>query len=425
MNKWSCHAGISKLIRLADEQHKSLQMIWDFTRDNGMYEGHWFSKGFMQLFEDDYDSATDDVFASMNQSSTGTRRLAERIGEARDLLEAADRQVETSLARLHEVNEAIQVPAVAKGYAGIINYGGMEAQPEHPPGTAVRGWMARPRTRSTQSAASCRSAITPTRSSTASPPMRSLTTSWRQTMTDVTIDLLDPASSLAATSPGGGNYIDALRDDCGYVIQGVDWVARQINPSWDLVALIFEPISGDFDGVQALAANWRATGHALGSLGANYGALSQAVPHVWEGRAADRAAGRMLKMGEAFDLQRETCEMMGEALDCMLTATRAVCETVAALLNLVDDAVVKLLASAWGLAREVISGGATVRKIIGLVDQTISLIKTLDTLVPKIIGVLGDLRRLFIALDAAFALGAAATNTGPGTKIDDVAGVGF
>ena len=112
----------------------------------------------------------------------------------------------------------------------------------------------------------------------------------------------------------------------------------------------------------------------------------------------------MLEMGQAFDLQRETCHMMSEALDCMLTATQAVCETVASLLSLVDDLVIKLLASFWGVAKEILSGGATVRKIIS---------------------VLGDLRMLFKTLDAAFAFGAAATNASPGHKIDDVAGVGF
>lgn len=243
-------------------------------------------------------------------------------------------------------------------------------------------------------------------------------------MTDVSIDLLDPRSSLIATSSGGGHYIDSLRDDCGYVIQGIDWIVRKITP-YDLIALIFEPISGDFDGVQALSANWRATGDALGSLGANYGALSQAVPYVWEGRAADRATHRMLKMGQAFDLQRETCDLMGEALDCMLTATQAVCEGVASLLSLVDDLVVKLLASFWGWAKEVATGGATVRRIVNLIDETISLIKTLDTLVPKIIAVLGDLKTLFKSLDVAFAFAAVATNTSPGHKIDDVTGAGF
>lgn len=244
-------------------------------------------------------------------------------------------------------------------------------------------------------------------------------------MGDLALDLLVPTEALVASTPSGDNYIDSLRDDCGYVIQGIDWVVRKIRSDWDLIALIFEPIAGDFDGVKALAANWESAGRALGYLGGNYAALSQAVPHVWEGRAADRAATRMQDMAEAFDLQRETSEMMSTALECMLTATQAVCEAVASLLSLVDDAVVKLLASFWGWAKEIATGGSTVRKIIRYIDDAISLIKTLDTLVPKLIAVLGDLRMLFKGLDAVFAFAAVETNTRPGHMIDDVAGAGF
>jgi hypothetical protein len=74
-------------------------------------------------------------------------------------------------------------------------------------------------------------------------------------MTDISVDLLDPRSSLVPTTGSGGSYIDQLRDDCGYVIQGIDWVVRQINSSWDLIALIFDPIAGDFDGVRSVSAN--------------------------------------------------------------------------------------------------------------------------------------------------------------------------
>lgn len=244
-------------------------------------------------------------------------------------------------------------------------------------------------------------------------------------MTDLALGLDDAASSLVATTSTGSHYIDQLRDDCGYVIQGIDWVVRRIRSDWDLLALIFEPLAGDFDGVRAVAANWRATGTALTSLGGNYGALTAAVPQVWEGKAAQRAAARMLEMGRAFDLQGETCALMAEALDCMLTATQAVCETVASLLQLVDDLVIKLLASAWSWAKEIATGGATVRRIIRLIDQAIGLIKTLDTLVPKIIAVLGDLRMLFRGLDVAFGFAAAGSNSMAGSAVDDVAAVGF
>lgn len=119
-------SGIRALIRLTREQHEHHRAIWSFTREQGLYEGHWFDKGFLSLFRGDYDAATDDVFMSMSEASTGTHRLAERIDHSRQLLDHADRSVEITMVGLQEVNEAVQVPTPLKGYGGLTNYGGIE-----------------------------------------------------------------------------------------------------------------------------------------------------------------------------------------------------------------------------------------------------------------------------------------------------------
>lgn len=124
-------AGIRALIRMTREQHDQHRAIWGFTRDQQLYEGHWFDRGFLSLFRGDYDAATDVVFSSMSESSTGTHRLVERISHSRDLLEDADRQVETTMVGLREVSEAVQVPGLVKGYAGLTNLGGIETPGEH------------------------------------------------------------------------------------------------------------------------------------------------------------------------------------------------------------------------------------------------------------------------------------------------------
>lgn len=125
--------GIRSLMRLTREQHDHLRAIWEFTRDQQLYESHWFDKGFLKLFQGDYDAATDDVFASLSNSSDGTYRLVERIGHSRDLLAQADRDVETTMAGLHEVTEAVEAPEFANRYGGITNVGGVETPPEKPP----------------------------------------------------------------------------------------------------------------------------------------------------------------------------------------------------------------------------------------------------------------------------------------------------
>ncbi len=123
--------GIRALIRLARQQHEHHQAIWDFTRDLDLYEGHWFDKGFLSLFQGDYDSATDDVFAGMSTASTGTSKLVDRVEDARDDLENADAQIGVSMSTLEEAEEAVQVPEFVKRYGGVTNLGGAETPGRH------------------------------------------------------------------------------------------------------------------------------------------------------------------------------------------------------------------------------------------------------------------------------------------------------
>lgn len=122
--------GVRALIRLARQQHEHHRAIWDFTRDQQLYEGKWFDKGFLSLFQGDYDSATDDVFAGMNDASRGTSTLVGRIEHSRDQLDEADRGVEVTMNKLTEVQEAVQVPEFVKRYGGTLNIGGAEPPSE-------------------------------------------------------------------------------------------------------------------------------------------------------------------------------------------------------------------------------------------------------------------------------------------------------
>lgn len=124
-------AGIRALIKLTRQQHEHHRAIWDFTRDLDLYEGHWFDKGFLSLFQGDYDSATDDVFAGMNEASTGTSTLVERMKEARDDIEKADLAVDVTMNKLTEVQESVQVPEFVKRYGGVMNLGGTETPGKH------------------------------------------------------------------------------------------------------------------------------------------------------------------------------------------------------------------------------------------------------------------------------------------------------
>jgi hypothetical protein len=119
-------AGMRALLRLVRQQHEHHRAIWDFTREQQLYEGHWFDRGFLTLFQGDYDAATDDVFAGMSEASTGTSRLVDRIEHSRDQLDRADLDVEITMNRLGEVQESVQVPEFVKRYGGVLNVGGVE-----------------------------------------------------------------------------------------------------------------------------------------------------------------------------------------------------------------------------------------------------------------------------------------------------------
>lgn len=240
----------------------------------------------------------------------------------------------------------------------------------------------------------------------------------------VRIDLLDPTTRLHPVSTGGtGSLIEDLRDDCGLVIQGIDWVVRKVS-SYDLIAAIFEPISGDFAAVEQIADRWTYASYAMGDLGANYGALADATPEIWTGKAARAAIRKLDKLAGGLDLQREVLDLGAECLRCVLTTVESVCHGVAALLSLVDDLVIKLVAGGWGWLREIATGGETVRKVISYIDDAISLIKGLDELIPKVIGWFGEIGAILALSESAIAFLSAAVTAGPGHKVDDVAGRG-
>ncbi|WP_370290162.1 hypothetical protein [Nocardioides sp.] len=235
------------------------------------------------------------------------------------------------------------------------------------------------------------------------------------------LDLLDPQSRLVAVDKGSGSLVEDLRDDCGGIIQGLDWIVRKFT-SYDLIAMIFDPISGDFAGVEALQDVWRAASAAMGDVAGNYGALSQALPSVWEGDAAASAAHRILRMGQGFDVQREVMELGAACLECILNAVEACCQALASLLSLIDDLALKLVAGGVGWLKEVASGGDTIRKIIRYIEDAIGLIRGLDQLIPEVIGKLAEISGALKIIEAVFAGLAAATNAGPGRDIDDVTG---
>lgn len=243
-------------------------------------------------------------------------------------------------------------------------------------------------------------------------------------MSTLAVRLVDPTSTFTPSSSGSeGALVDDLRDNCGFVIQGVDWVCRKIG--FDLIAAIFEPIAGDFDAVDAMASNWAALGAGLGQIGQNYATLGGAAPQVWTGYASTSCIGKLGEFADGFDTQAEGAALISTAMQDMLVATKAVVELVAEVLSLVDEAVMALISSWLKLARELATGGATVRRIVSLVNEAINAIQTLSKVIPPLLQAVALMSSMFKGLSVAFTLGSISTNTNSGTKVDDLAEAGF
>jgi len=243
-------------------------------------------------------------------------------------------------------------------------------------------------------------------------------------MTTLSVALTDPSGTFTPSTSGtDGPLIDELRDNCGFVIQGVDWVCRKLG--FDLIGAIFNPIAGDYDAVDAMASNWGVLGAGLGQIGGNYRALGGAAPQVWTGDASTAAVAKLSSFAHGFATQAEGAQLVSTAMQDMLAATKSVVELLADLLSMVDEAVLMLLSSALRLAKELATGGATVRRIISLVGRAIEAVKTLENVVPPLLQACQIMATMMKGLDAVFLVGNVAANSSSGSKVDDIAHAGF
>jgi len=241
-------------------------------------------------------------------------------------------------------------------------------------------------------------------------------------MSTLDISLVDPASTLVPNTSGGdGPLIDQIRDNCGFIIQAVDWVTRKLG--FDLIAAIFDPIAGDYDAVDAMAANWGVLGAALGQVGDNFTALAGATPGVWTGEASDAAIAKISRFADGFATQSEGARLVGVAMQDMLVATKSIVEFLADLLSMVDEIVLSMTVAK--VLKEIATGGAGIRKVIGLVHQAVELVKKLENVIPPLLQACACLEGMMKALDAVFLVASSSVNINNGTKTDDLANAAF
>ena len=222
-----------------------------------------------------------------------------------------------------------------------------------------------------------------------------------------TVARADPSGSLFAHSSNAeGDLIDSLRNECGFILQAVDWIARKLG--YDLVGAIMDPIAGDFSAVD---------GMRMDSMAAK-------LPNVWTGDASDAARSRIEQMGEAHRVQAEAAHLMSMQMANMLAAVREACKLVAGVLALLEELILSFSLAKW--AKEILTMGSGIRRAITLIDRAITFIKGLNNVIPPMLKAAGVMAAMFRALNMAFMLPmSAGQQKDAADHIDETADAGF
>ena len=240
----------------------------------------------------------------------------------------------------------------------------------------------------------------------------------------------DASAPVRGAAPGGGmgDYIEGLKDDCGFLISKIDWAVDMVT-GWSLLESLFEPIAGDFDTVSSMQKGWGEVGSALGAVGGNYRSVAGQLPAVWEGHAARAAEGRLRDIAEMHEGQQEASGLIAEQLSHVIEVAQATAEVVAATINFIDSVIQEILLDAaagpFGWAKGALSAPGKARKIINLIHRGITAIEKLTSAVRAVVTVLKHLNAILAVADNVLAFGNVAKSTEAGKHMDDTANHGF
>lgn len=239
----------------------------------------------------------------------------------------------------------------------------------------------------------------------------------------------DPTGCLAANPDGGmGDIVDQLRDECGWIVQTIDWICRKAM-GFDLIMEIIEPISGDFRTLSSMKLGWENVGTALGGVGGNYAALADQSSAVWQGEARRAAASRLRDTAEMHAKQVEGTGYMQEQLGHIIEVAVETAHCVADGLNLISDILLELAADAavpvvgWGKA--LVTGAPKVKRCWDLVHRILEAIEKLTRIVKAALKVLRVINTSLTVVATASAFGAATGHMDAGSDIDDTADQAF
>ena len=240
-----------------------------------------------------------------------------------------------------------------------------------------------------------------------------------------TLTLQDPSAFVrtpAADSDAYGQMIDEAKGNLGPIVRTLDWVIEKVL-GFSPVEKICGPLIGDFNGVDLMRTNWKSASQALTAVGENYTAMAGAVPSTWRGDDARAAVTKLRQFASAHKRQGTAAGLMSRQLGNMLEATSKTVEAVFGLIGLAEE--IMLTMNAAKIAKEILTMGGGIRKIVTYISKAVKLIESLGKLIPALLEACGIMATVCSGINVILNFGVAASHGQAGGHVDDTADAGF
>jgi hypothetical protein len=243
-------------------------------------------------------------------------------------------------------------------------------------------------------------------------------------------EVYDASAPVSGGAPDGGmgDYIEGLKDDCGFIISKVDWVVDKLT-GFSLLEALFKPIAGDFNALASMQKGWGEVASSLDGLGGNYDGLAQQLPGVWTGLAGSSAATRFADVGDMYDHQQEGCGQIADQLGHMIEVAQATAELVAAALDFIDSVVQEILLDAAsgpvGWVKGGLSAPGKAKKLIDLIHRGLNAIETFTRAVKAAVTALKYVNAALDVANGVLSFGNNVQSTRAGNRSDETAGAAF
>lgn len=242
-------------------------------------------------------------------------------------------------------------------------------------------------------------------------------------------EAIDPRSALQAPPPAAtGDYIASLRDNAGFLLGSVDWVAEKLF-GVSLIEQFVKPFTGDWAALEVASGGWLNMGASLKAGADNYIGGKDQLPAVWKGAASDRAGARLLDVAELYKSQAEGCATLSEQLKHIIEVAKATGELIASLLSMVNDFLmrlaVQLATPVLGWVTGAIDSAATAVRFMGWVQKMARAVHKLIEVAQLAMKVVMTVQRMFAVAVKGMTAVTRAAQTGAGTYMDDTSRVQF